>query len=140
MSAPVAIVGAGPTGLAAAAVLRQRGVEALLLERSEAIGDSWRRRYEHLRLHTVRWLSGLPGLPIDRSAGKWVPKDAFADYLVRYAAHHLLEPRLGVEVRRVDRRDGGWTLRTSAGDVEAPTVVVATGYSKDPFLPAWPGR
>jgi putative flavoprotein involved in K+ transport len=140
MRAPVAIVGAGPTGLAAAAVLKGRGVESVLLERSDAVGESWRRRYERLHLHTVRWLSGLPGLPIERSAGKWVPKDAYADYLVRYAGHHRLEPRLGVDVERVERTDGVWTLRTSDGDVEAEQVVVASGFSARPHLPDWPGR
>jgi putative flavoprotein involved in K+ transport len=139
MPAPVAIIGAGPTGLAVAAVLKGRGVESVLLERSEAVGDSWRRRYEHLHLHTVRWLSGLPGLAIERSAGKWVAKDAYADYLVRYAHHHRLQPRLGVEAERAERTDGGWTLRTTAGDVEARAVVLATGYSREPFLPAWRG-
>ena len=39
-------------------------------------GESWRRRHARLQLRTVRWLSGLPGLPIPRAAGKWVPKDA----------------------------------------------------------------
>jgi putative flavoprotein involved in K+ transport len=136
---PVAIVGAGPTGLAVAAVLKAQGVEAVLVERDDAIGESWRRRYARLQLHTVRWLSGLPGLAIERSAGKWVPKDAYADYLVRYARHHEIEPRLGVEVQRVDRTDGGWTLQTSAGDVAAQSVVVASGYSARPFLPDWHG-
>jgi cation diffusion facilitator CzcD-associated flavoprotein CzcO len=136
----VAIVGAGPTGLAAAAVLKERGVEAVLLERSDAIGESWRRRYARLHLHTVRWLSGLPGLPIDRAAGKWVAKDDYADYLVAYARHHGLAPRLGVEVRRIDRADGGWRLDTSAGDVDARAVIVASGYSAKPKLPDWPGR
>jgi putative flavoprotein involved in K+ transport len=136
----VVIVGAGPTGLAAAAVLKERGVAAVLLERSDAIGESWRRRYARLHLHTVRWLSGLPGLPIDRAAGKWVAKDDYADYLVAYARHHGLEPRLGVEVRRIDRADGGWRLDTSAGDVEARAVIAASGYSAQPDLPDWPGR
>jgi putative flavoprotein involved in K+ transport len=136
----VVIVGAGPTGLAAAAVLKERGVEAVLLERSDAIGESWRRRYARLHLHTVRWLSGLPGLSIDRAAGKWVAKDDYADYLVAYARHHGLEPRLGVEVRRIDRADGGWRLDTSAGDVDARAVIVASGYSAQPELPDWPGR
>ena len=140
MPEQVVIVGAGPTGLAAAAVLKERGVEAVLLERSDAIGESWRRRYARLHLHTVRWLSGLPGLPIDRGAGKWVAKDDYADYLVAYARHHGLEPRLGVEVRRIDRADGGWRLDTSAEDVEARAVIVASGYSAHPMLPDWPGR
>ncbi len=140
MSARVAIVGAGPTGLAAAAVLRGRGVESVLLERSDEVGESWRQRYARLHLHTVRWLSGLPGLAIDRSAGKWVAKDDYADYLVRYARHHELEPRLGVEVQRLDPNGAGWTLRTSAGEVEASHVVFATGYNSRPFVPEWPGR
>ena len=140
MSAPVAIVGAGPTGLAVAAVLRQRGVESTLLERGGAIGESWRGRYARLHLHTVRWLSGLPGLPVARSAGKWVAKDAYADYLEGYVRHHGLEPRLGVEVGRIDRADDDWTLRTSDGDVDARFVVIASGYNNRPVVPAWPGR
>jgi putative flavoprotein involved in K+ transport len=139
MAVRVAIVGAGPTGLAVAAVLKGRGIESVLLERAEALGDSWRRRYARLHLHTVRWLSGLPGMAIPRSAGKWVPKDAYADYLVAYARHHGLEPRLGVDVGRVDRTDETWTLRTSTGDVEAQFVVVASGFSGEPRLPEWPG-
>ena len=140
MSAPVAIVGAGPTGLAVAAVLRQQGVESTLLERGDAIGESWRGRYARLHLHTVRWLSGLPGLPVARSAGKWVAKDAYADYLEGYVRHHGLEPRLGVEVGRIDRADDDWTLRTSDGDVDARFVVIASGYNNRPVVPAWPGR
>jgi cation diffusion facilitator CzcD-associated flavoprotein CzcO len=140
VAVPVAIVGAGPTGLAVAGTLRREGVDSVLLERSDGIGESWRRRYARLQLHTVRWLSGLPGLPVQRSAGKWVPKEAYADYLVAYARHYGLEPRLGVEVDRVDRTGESWTLRTSDGDVEARFVVVATGFSKMPFVPDWPGR
>ena len=139
MSGPVAIVGAGPTGLAVAAVLKQLGIESVLFERSETIGDSWRRRYARLHLHTVRWLSGLPGLPVSRSAGKWVAKDDYADYLGEYARHHGLEPRLGVAVERISRGAGGWRLETSSGVVEAPFVVVASGYSAQPRRPAWPG-
>ena len=139
MAAPVAIVGAGPTGLAVAAVLRGEGVDSVVLERADEIGASWRARYERLHLHTVRWLSGLPGLPIDRAAGKWVAKDAYADYLVAYARHHRIEPELGVEVTRIDRTGDAWTLHTAAGDREARFVVVASGFSKEPFVPAWPG-
>jgi len=138
--AQVAIVGAGPSGLAVAAVLRSQGVESVLLERADELGSSWRGRYERLHLHTARRLSGLPGYPIDRAAGQWVAKDAYADYLVAYARHHQLEPRLGVEAQLLERAGGGWTLRTSAGDVDARRVVVASGHSRDPVVPDWPGR
>jgi putative flavoprotein involved in K+ transport len=35
---------------------------------------------------------------------------------------------------------GGWVLDTSAGEVTAANVVVATGYNNTPFMPDYPGR
>jgi len=134
------VVGAGPAGLAAAARLQQTGVQTVVLERSYAVGSSWRSHYDRLHLHTSRRLSGLPGLPIDRREGRWVSRDGVVRYLERYARHHRLDVRPGVEVLRVERTDGGWRLLTEEGDVRARAVVVATGFNRDPFLPAWPGR
>lgn len=134
------VVGAGPAGLAAAAALRERGVRPLVLERGEAVGTAWRtQRYDRLRLHTVRALSGLPGLSIPRSCGRWVARDDFVAYLDAYARRFALEPRLGVEVQRIDRADGAWRLRTPDGPLDARRVVVATGYSREPRLPDRPG-
>jgi putative flavoprotein involved in K+ transport len=133
------VIGAGPAGLAAAAMLRRRGVAPVVLDRSAALGDSWRQHYDRLHLHTVRWLSDLPGFPIPRSEGKWVSRDGVARYLEAYARHHGLEVRLGVEARRVERSNGSWAVGTSAGTMGAPTVVVATGYNLVPRLPSWPG-
>ena len=48
--------------------------------------------------------------------------------------------RLGVEVDRIDRGDGHWTLLTSSGSLHARFVVVATGYDRVPRVPEWPGR
>jgi putative flavoprotein involved in K+ transport len=88
----------------------------------------------------VRWLSGLPGLPINRGEGRWVSRDGVVRYLERYARHHDLEIRTGFEVERVIRHDGGWRLRTSQGEMHAHHLVVATGFNREPFLPDWPGR
>ena len=139
MTEEALVIGAGPAGLAAAAMLRRRGVTPVVLDRSAAIGDSWRQHYDRLRLHTVRWLSDLPGLPIPRSEGKWVSKDGVARYLETYARHHGLEVRLGVEALRIERSNGSWVLGTTAGTMAVPTVVVATGYNLVPRLPSWPG-
>jgi putative flavoprotein involved in K+ transport len=133
------VIGAGPAGLAAAAMLRKRGVDAIVLER-DSIGSSWRRHYERLHLHTVRWLSALPGLPFHRREGKWVSREGVVRYLERYARHHGLDVRTGVEVQRLTRDDGTWTVETSGGPVGAQVVVVATGHNRDPVLPDWPGR
>ena len=55
----VVIVGAGAAGLSTAAALTRRGVDALVLDRSDRIGGSWASRYERLHLHTIRRFSGL---------------------------------------------------------------------------------
>ena len=87
----VIIIGGGPAGLAAAAALKAEGVPAQVLDRAAEVGASWKAHYDRLHLHTVRWLSGLPGLPIPKAYGKWVSRDDVVRYLKKYAAHHQLQ-------------------------------------------------
>ena len=136
----VTVIGAGPGGLAAAAALRGAGLPALVLERAASVGATWRGHYDRLHLHTVRWLSGLPGLRIPRRAGMWVSRDDFVAYLEAYVRHHDLTVRTGTEVQRLDRTGGGWRVETSRGRMESGHVVVATGQNRVPVIPPWPGR
>ena len=135
-----AVVGAGPAGLAAGAMLRRQGIDTLLLEEAGDVGSSWRAHYDRLHLHTVRWLSGLPGFPIPRASGKWVARDDVHRYLEAYAEHHQLKIRLETRVLGLERVETGWSLRTSAGPLLARWVVIATGFNREPFLPQWSGR
>src|SRR3954452_9539693 len=134
----VAVIGAGPAGLATAGALRHYGIGAVVLER-DAIGASWRRHYDRLHLHTVRWLSHLPGYKLPRRYGNWVARDDVIEYLEDYVATHNLDVRTGVEVERLERDGEDWRVSTSDGDFVAPRVVVATGYNRHQHLPAWPG-
>ena len=136
----VAVVGAGPAGLAVAAQLTDAGVPAVVLEQGSQVGASWRGRYDRLRLHTARRLSGLPGAAFPRRYGRWVPRDGVVSYLEDYAARNALDVRLETPVLRLERSDGGWRLATASGDIAADRVVIATGNSRRPFLPEWPGR
>src|SRR3954464_7407581 len=135
-----AVIGAGPAGLATAASLRKRGVDVVTIDRADAVGASWRDHYDRLHLHTVRWLSHLPGLRFPRVNGRWVHRDDVIAYLERYAAHHELDLMLGTDVTGLARTDGGWAIETSRGSVEAGAVVVATGYNHTPYMPDYPGR
>ncbi|MES1244747.1 MAG: NAD(P)/FAD-dependent oxidoreductase [Acidobacteriota bacterium] len=134
------VVGAGPAGLACAALLREAGVEAQVLERADQVGDTWRRHYERLRLHTVRWLSHLPGWPIPREYGAWVSRADFVAYLEEYARRNRLRIEHGTAVTGIAERSGRWRLETSRGALEAEHVVVATGLNRTPAMPPWPGR
>jgi putative flavoprotein involved in K+ transport len=139
---PVYVIGAGPGGLAAACALRARGIRAVVLEKADRVGNSWRGHYDRLHLHTTRRLSALPGLKIPRKFGRWVSRDNVVRYLEKYAEHHELEIVTGVEVFRVDRaEDGaGWLLHASGGrELTGSAVVVATGYNHTPRIPDWPG-
>ncbi|MEV3968067.1 NAD(P)/FAD-dependent oxidoreductase [Streptomyces sp. NPDC050698] len=140
---PVYVIGGGPGGLAVAYALRARGVRAVVLEKSDRVGASWRRHYDRLHLHTTRRLSALPGLPMPRRFGRWVSRDDVVRYLEKYTEHHRLEIVTGVEVSRVERApDGtGWLLRATGGrELTGAAVVVATGYNHTPRVPDWPGR
>src|SRR4051795_7693621 len=133
----IAIVGGGSAGLATAALLRESGLDAVVLEAGTEPGAAWRGRYDRLRLHTPRMLSGLPGLRIPRRYGRWVARDDLLDYFRDYAAEHDLDIRFDT---RVERLEPSWTVHTSDGPIETRHVVVATGYNGAPFVPDWPGR
>jgi putative flavoprotein involved in K+ transport len=136
----IAIVGAGSAGLATAVLLRRSGLSAVLLEAGPEPGAAWRGRYDRLRLHTPRLLSGLPGMRIPRRYGRWVARDDLLAYLRDYVETQGLDVRTSTRVERIDRGDDGWRLETADGAVDAETVIVATGYNGAPFVPDWPGK
>src|SRR5262245_951800 len=85
--ATVVIVGAGASGLSAAGALKRRGIDAVVLEQDQHLGDTWARRYDRLRLHTVRGLSGLAHYPIPPRYSLYPSRQEFAAYLADYARH-----------------------------------------------------
>lgn len=134
------VIGAGPAGLGTAAMLRRRGVQALLVDRADAVATSWRARYDGFRLNTSSWFSYLPGQRFPRTADRWPSRDELVAYYQSYAERNGLRFRGGTEVERVDRSDGGWVLRTSGGQIDTRYVVIATGKYRTPIIPSWPGR
>lgn len=137
---PTVVLGAGPSGLAVAACLQKRGLDYVVVDRADAVGDAWRHHYRRLHLHTVKEHSALPGLPFPAHYPTYPSRQQVVDYLEAYAAHHALKPRLGVSVERA-RHDGSrWRIRTSDGELCARNFVVASGYNGTPYLPEWPGR
>jgi putative flavoprotein involved in K+ transport len=136
----IAVVGGGSAGLATAALLKERRLDAVVLEAGPEPGSAWRGRYDRLRLHTPRLLSGLPGFRIPRRYGRWVARDDLIEYLQAYVDVHGLEVRPNTRVTRIDRDGDGWRLETDGDPIRAGAVIVATGYNGSPFVPSWAGR
>ena len=139
----VIVVGGGAAGLSTAAALARRGIDALVLEQDAEIGGTWARRYDRLRLHTVRGFSGLAHFPIPRRYSKYLSRDEVVAYLKEYADHFGLHVVTDTRVRAIRRRggpEGGWSVETDRQAWRSRVVVIATGQYRQPIVPEWSGR
>jgi cation diffusion facilitator CzcD-associated flavoprotein CzcO len=136
----VIVVGAGPAGLSAALALEHIGVRPLVLDQADQVATSWRTRYDRLRLNSPRRLSHLPGRRFPKGTPTFPTRDQLIEHLDHHACTDGIDLRLGTRVERIAREDGRWVVHTSAGEIRAPQVVVATGYEQRPHIPDWSGR
>jgi Flavin-binding monooxygenase-like len=134
----VAVIGAGPAGLAVGAGLRKAGV-FIILERGDKVAWSWHRHYERLHLHTVKQLSSLPCLPFPADYPRYVPRNLVIAYLDRYATNFDLKPRFGETVRSVRRDRNDWFIEATQSSISASYVVVASGFNAEAVMPSFPG-
>src|ERR671936_178723 len=98
------VVGGGQTGLSVGYHLARRALPLVILDANERIGDSWRKRWDSLRLFTPARYDGLAGMPFPAPADTFPTKDEMADYLEAYAARFELPVRNGVRVDRLSRQ------------------------------------
>ena len=136
LSVEVLVVGAGQAGLAMGRVLAGADRDFLIVDAATEVGQSWRHRWDSLRLFTPARFSALPGLPFPAPAGHLPGKDEVADYLADYARRFALPLWLGTGVRHLRKTDAGFKARTDHGTITARTVVVATGPFQHPAIPA----
>jgi putative flavoprotein involved in K+ transport len=133
----VLVVGAGQAGLALAYHLQRRGRQVLLVDRNERIGDSWRARWDSLKLYSPASRDGLPGMPFPAGRTSYPTKDEMGDYLEAYAARFEFPVRLETEIEALTHEDGRFVARTGNSRIEAETVVVASGVFEKPYVPAF---
>lgn len=135
------IIGGGQAGLATSYFLTQRGREHVILEQAAQAGNAWRNeRWDSFTLVTPNWSFRLPGAEYqDDMPDGFMPRDEIVARLEQYAAHYHLPVRYGVRAISVEPTgDGqGYRVSTSAGDLEASNVVVATGLFQQPKIPAF---
>jgi putative flavoprotein involved in K+ transport len=133
----VVVVGGGQAGLAMSYCLRQRGIDHVVLEKHR-VAHEWREhRWDTFCLVTPNWQCRLPGFPYRGDDPKgFMLKDEIVAYLEGYV--RSFEPPLveGVAVTGLRAHAaGGFALATTAGDLRADAVVVATGGYHTPEIP-----
>ena len=131
----VIVVGGGQAGLAVAYHLSRQEADFLVVDAGAGIGESWRTRWDSLRLFTPAQYDGLPGMQFPAADGDYPSKDMVADYLRDYAARFALPVRLRCAVTRVEQVADGFVIHTSQGPLSTRQVVIATGPFQKPVVP-----
>jgi putative flavoprotein involved in K+ transport len=134
------VIGAGQAGLATGYYLSRLKEDFLILDAGSRVGDSWRRRWDSLRLFTPAQLDGLPGLAFPAPRWSYPTKDQLADYLEGYAARFELPIAFNTQVTGLEKTEGGYELATTSGRLEAEHVVVATGTNPVAHVPVFAGE
>ncbi|KOM29907.1 hypothetical protein LR48_Vigan831s002500 [Vigna angularis] len=115
------IVGAGPSGLATAACLREQGVPFMVLERADCIASLWQKRtYDRLKLHLPKQFCQLPKLPFPEDFPEYPTKKQFIEYLESYATHFQINPQFNecVQSARYDETSGLENAECVMPDIE----------------------
>ena len=133
----VLVIGAGQAGLSVGHYLKKLGVDFLILDANARVGDSWRQRWDSLRLFTPNRFNGLDGLPFPGARYEFPTKDEMADYLESYAAHFQLPILHGARVTRLWREGARYFADAGSRQFEADHVVVAMASYQGRKVPAF---
>jgi len=132
----VVVIGGGQAGLAMAWHLTQRGLRFVVLEAAGEMAQSWRSRWDSLRLFTPARYDALPGMAFPAPPDTYPDRDAVAAFLRDYAIAFDLPVRLGMRVTGLNRIDDEFEVHAGEDVFRAQQVVVATGPFQVPFVPA----
>jgi putative flavoprotein involved in K+ transport len=129
------VIGGGQAGLSVGYQLARRGCSFVILEANGRIGDSWRKRWDSLKLFTPARYNGLEGFPFPADGWSFTTKDEMADYLEAYAVRFELPVRTGVRVERLLRDGDRFVVETQEAVFKAENVVVAMADFQRPRVP-----
>lgn len=136
----VIVIGGGQAGLSVGHHLKKLGVRFLILDGSARIGDTWRKRWDSLRLFTPARFASLDGLAFPAPPDSFPTKDEMADYLESYAAHFELPVLNGVRVERLSKSNGHYQIEAGSRVFRAEQVIVAMSNYQRPSIPDFSKR
>ncbi|RXZ82479.1 FAD-binding protein [Paenibacillaceae bacterium] len=136
----VLVIGGGQAALATAYYLQRAGLDYIVVDGGERIGDAWRNRYDSLVLFTPRSYSQLPGMDFPGDPEQFPDKNDTADYLEKYAAALNATIHLQTKVLSVHKEQAGFVIATTKQSYRARQIVIATGPFQTPWMPAFAAK
>ncbi|HUL66576.1 MAG TPA: FAD-dependent oxidoreductase [Burkholderiaceae bacterium] len=131
----VIVIGGGQAGLSVGYHLRRAGLRYVILDAQRHIGDTWRARWDSLRLFTPARFCSLDGMRFPAPWSYFPTKDEMADYLQAYADRFSIPVRSGVRVDAVRREGNRYVVEAGSACFEAPHVVIAAASYQKPKAP-----
>jgi putative flavoprotein involved in K+ transport len=131
------VIGGGQAGLSVGYHLARRNLRFLILDANERTGDSWRKRWDSLRLFTPARFNGLDGMPFPAQPHYFPTKDEMAAYLENYAERFALPIRTGMRVDRLSKKGAQFEIASGDQRFEADNVVVAMASYQVPWKPSF---
>ena len=64
--------------------MKMLGIPTLIIDKNQAVGDNWRKRYHQLVLHDPVWYDHMPYLPFPDFWPVFTPKDKLVDWFETY--------------------------------------------------------
>ncbi|KAJ5106621.1 hypothetical protein N7456_003296 [Penicillium angulare] len=80
----VLVVGAGQSGLAIAAHLKELGLNYLVVDKASRPGESWLARYETIKLHTPIWTDHYPFMRYPADWPHYLDQKRIAEWMKHY--------------------------------------------------------
>jgi len=131
------VIGGGQSGLATGYYLKKRNIDFLIMDSEAQTGDSWRRRWNSLRLFTPAWNNSMPGLSFPGGQNAFPTKDEAADFLIEYKKKFNLPVLYGARVTNVKKSSHGFQVMLEDRMLETQNLVIATGNYTIPKMPAF---
>lgn len=147
----VAVIGAGPTGLAAVRNLTLHGFDVLGFESHSDVGGLWdidsptSTMYESAHLISSKGMTEFAEFPMHDDVATYPHHQEMRDYFRAYARQFQLYDhyRFSTTVTRVQPRPHGWAITAESDGAttthDVAVLVLAIGTFHTPNMPTWPG-
>jgi cation diffusion facilitator CzcD-associated flavoprotein CzcO len=148
MNLPVCIIGAGPSGLAAAKAFKKHNISFFIVEKHANAGGIWdienpgSPMYEAAHFISSKTLSGFPGHPMPEHYPDYPGREQILAYIQSFAIKEGLVEHIhfNTKVTKVNKlADDEWEIQSDKKTYLASAVVCACGPLWTPNIPQFEG-